>query len=259
MSDFLVNMIGNLNPRRETEVYFRFSRAWVSINNCFILSKEYPGVEKKKSNTNFEKSLTELQTHIDRLKTLYGSFVYAPLQTPLSKTKPFKFVPTIDGKFYFSRSIFSNFQFFTDSILPTYVTVVNNNSNTLRSSVKCTTQPCSPLPQQSNESNNNMKTTIKRSSENSDDQQESVKRVRLSSRPSDDNSINSNRIVLRIRKPSEDLSSSRSETSNHSNNQLTIQIKDPLEIVREDEEQEEESQSSNVFDIINEASNKDDE
>lgn len=73
-------------------------RAWVPLNNCFVLSKEYPGVEKKKSNLNFEKSLTELQTHIDRLKSLYGSFTYAPVQTSLSKTNPFKFVSIIDGK-----------------------------------------------------------------------------------------------------------------------------------------------------------------
>jgi hypothetical protein len=73
----------------------------VAINSCFVLSKEYPGIEKKKSSINFEKSLSELQTHIDRLKKLYGSFTYAPLQTPLSKTKPFKFVSTIDGKIYF--------------------------------------------------------------------------------------------------------------------------------------------------------------
>ena len=70
----------------------------MAINNCFVLSKEYPGAEKKKSNTNFEKSLSELQAHIDRLKNLYGSFAYAPPQTPLSKVKPFKFVSVIDGK-----------------------------------------------------------------------------------------------------------------------------------------------------------------
>ncbi len=98
MLDFLVNMIGNL-IKKIISCFIRqfFYRAWVQINNCFILSKEYPGVEKKKSNTNFEKSLTELQTHIDRLKTLYENFTYAPLQTPLSKTKPFKFVSIIDG------------------------------------------------------------------------------------------------------------------------------------------------------------------
>lgn len=82
-------------------------RAWVSINNCFVLSKEYPGSEKKKSNMNFEKSLTELQAHIDRLKELYGSFSYAPLQTPLSKTKPFKFVSIIDGIYFLSRRLLS--------------------------------------------------------------------------------------------------------------------------------------------------------
>lgn len=103
MYDFLVNMIGN-NSKRFCWIYSEilivvfFSSAWVAISNCFVLSKEYPGVEKKKSNMNFEKSLLELQTHIDRLKSLYGSFTYAPLQTPLSKVKPFKFVSVIDGK-----------------------------------------------------------------------------------------------------------------------------------------------------------------
>jgi hypothetical protein len=67
------------------------------LNNCFVLSKEYPGAEKKKSNINFEKSLFELQTHIDQLKKIYGHFTYAPLQTSISKTKPFKFVSVING------------------------------------------------------------------------------------------------------------------------------------------------------------------
>ena len=97
-------MIGQFKDKNLCFIYsffFFLHRAWVSINNCYILSKEYPGVEKKKSNVNFEKSLTELQTHIDRLQTLYGHFTYAPPQTPLSKTKPFKFVSTIDGKILF--------------------------------------------------------------------------------------------------------------------------------------------------------------
>jgi hypothetical protein len=76
-----------------------YCRARVSINHCFVLSKEYPGSEKKKSNINFEKSLAELQIHIDQLKKLYGHFTYAPLQTLISKTKPFKFVSIIDGMF----------------------------------------------------------------------------------------------------------------------------------------------------------------
>jgi hypothetical protein len=114
-----------------------------------------------------------------------------------------------------------------------------------------------------------MKTTTKRQNENSHElQQESVKRVRLSSRPTDDNSINSNRIVLRIRKPSEDLSSSRNEISNssiNSNQQLTIQIKESLETLKEDDEHQNKSQSLNVFDIFNKkdqtsiSSKKDDE
>ncbi|CAF0865762.1 unnamed protein product [Adineta steineri] len=223
----------------EVDVRFfgQHDRAWVSINNCFILSKEYPGLEKKKTNVNFEKSLTELQSHIDKLKTIYGHFNYAPLQTPLSKVKPFKFVSIID-----------------DSIPPTYTTIGNNN-NTLRSSVKCVKQARSPTLQPTTESAINTKTATKRSNENSQEQQESVKRARVLSRTTDDTNTNSNRIVLRIRKPSEDLSSGRSETSNcSSNHPLTIQIKEPLLALKEDEEEQTESQLINVFEIFDQTS-----
>ncbi|CAF3385877.1 unnamed protein product [Rotaria sp. Silwood1] len=218
-----------VNDEVDVRFFGQHDRAWVSINNCFVLSKEYPGVEKKKPNINFEKSLTELQTHIDQLKTLHGGFTYAPLQTPLN------------------------------SIPPTYVAPTTNN-NALRSSIKCVKQPRSPIPSQTTESTINLKTATKRQNENTyeqqQQQQESVKRARLSSRPTDDNSINSNRIVLRIRKPSEDLSSSRSETSNSSNSsssghQLTIQIKEPLSTLKEDDEDQKQSQSENVFDMFN--------
>jgi hypothetical protein len=107
-----------------------------------------------------------------------------------------------------------------------------------------------------------MKSTTKRPNENPPEQQqqqEPVKRIRLSSRPADDTSTtNSNRIVLRIRKPSEDLTSSRSETSNSSsssgNPQVTVQIKEPLRIVKEDDENQIESQSMDESDNSNQAS-----
>lgn len=135
------------------------------------------------------------------------------------------------------------------------MTLVNNS--TLRSSIKCARQTRSPLPQQ--QSTDLSKSTTKRRNESShEQQQESVKRVRLSSRPVEENNQNSNRIVLRIRKPSEDLSSNRSDVSNSStsNPQITVQIKEPLESVREDEDEDHtESQTTNVFDIFNQTSN----
>ncbi|CAF4459376.1 unnamed protein product [Rotaria socialis] len=232
-----------VNDEVDVRFFGQHDRAWVSINNCFVLSKEYPGSEKKKSNNNFERSLTELQAHIDRLKTFYGSFTYAPPQTPLSKTKPFKFVPIID-----------------DSISPNYVTMTTGN-NTLRASIKCIKQPRSPIPPQTTETSTNIKTATKRSNENSNEQQkqqqDSVKRPRLASRPSDENLANSNRIVLRIRKPSEDLSSSRSELSTSaSSHQLSIQIKEPLTALKEDEEEQSQPQTENVFDVFNQNDQK---
>ncbi len=106
MYGFLVNMIGKINELHHQPFFLLLilCRAWVSINNCFVLSKEYPGIEKKKSNINFEKSLSELHIHIDQLKKLYGHFTYAPPQTLLNKTKPFKFVSIIDGRNRFSQT-----------------------------------------------------------------------------------------------------------------------------------------------------------
>ncbi|CAF1654713.1 unnamed protein product [Adineta ricciae] len=224
-----------VNDEVDVRFFGQHDRAWVPINNCFILSKEYPGLEKKKSNMNFEKSLSELQTHIDKLKTVYGNFNYAPVQTPLSKTKPFKFVSVID-----------------DSVPPVYVTI-GNNSTALRSSIKCVKQARSPLPQQTTEPTSSMKSSAKRPNENSQDTEESVKRARVSSLTVEETNTNPNRIVLRIRKPSEDLSSSRSETSNgsNSNHQIIVQMKEPLSTLKEDDENQLESQSANVFDIFN--------
>lgn len=72
--------------------------AWIPYRNCWVLSKDYPGGEKKKSNIHFDRSLAELQDHIEQLRKLYGCFNYAPVQTLLSEIKPFKFVPVIDGR-----------------------------------------------------------------------------------------------------------------------------------------------------------------
>ncbi|CAF4258889.1 unnamed protein product, partial [Rotaria sp. Silwood2] len=92
-----------VNDEVDVRFFGQHDRAWIPLHNCFVLSKEYPGSEKKKSNTNFEKSFTELQIHIDQLKKLYGYFTYAPPQTLLSKTKPFKFVSIIDDENHFSK------------------------------------------------------------------------------------------------------------------------------------------------------------
>ena len=137
--------------------------------------------------------------------------------------------------------------FLLDTGVPTYVRASGSNSG-LRSSIKCAKPSRSPTPQSINETSLTVKTATKRSHQAAlePSPQESIKRARLLSRTTDDNGLNTNRIVLRIRKTSEDLSSSRSETSNSSvsSHQLTVQIKEPLLTLREDEESDEISQSS---------------
>ncbi|CAF0864506.1 unnamed protein product [Rotaria sordida] len=156
-----------VNDEVDVRFFGQHDRAWIPLNNCFVLSKEYPGSEKKKSNINFEKSLIELQIHIDQLKKLYGHFTYAPPQTLLNKTKPFKFVSIID-----------------DSILPSYITVTNSNQ-TFHSSIKHSKQQRYSTQNSSSESNK--KKSVKRSNENSYDNQQLVKRQRVSSKHIDEN------------------------------------------------------------------------
>ncbi|CAF2388618.1 unnamed protein product [Rotaria sp. Silwood2] len=156
-----------VNDEVDVRFFGQHDRAWIPLHNCFVLSKEYPGSEKKKSNTNFEKSFTELQIHIDQLKKLYGYFTYAPPQTLLSKTKPFKFVSIID-----------------DSILPSYITVTNSN-HTFHSSIKHAKQQ--RFYTRNSSSASNKKKSIKRSNENSYEHQQNVKRLRTSFKPIDEN------------------------------------------------------------------------
>ncbi|CAF2777434.1 unnamed protein product [Rotaria sp. Silwood2] len=156
-----------VNDEVDVRFFGQHDRAWIPLHNCFVLSKEYPGSEKKKSNTNFEKSFTELQIHIDQLKKLYGYFTYAPPQTLLSKAKPFKFVSIID-----------------DSILPSYITVTNSN-HTFHSSIKHAKQQ--RFYTRNSSSASNKKKSIKRSNENSYEHQQNVKRLRTSFKPIDEN------------------------------------------------------------------------
>lgn len=151
-----------------------------------------------------------------------------------------------------------------DSRVPSYV-IAGTHQAALRSLNKCVKQARSPLPQMMNDTLSNEKSSIKRSNDNSideEEQSENVKRARVSSKPTDDNTnTNSNRIVLRIRKTSDDISSCRSEasTSSSSSHQITVHIKEPLTALREDDETGIDPHShelSNDFDMLDHIESK---
>ncbi|CAF2041977.1 unnamed protein product [Rotaria magnacalcarata] len=149
-----------INDEVDVRFFGQHDRARIPLHNCFVLSKEYPGSEKKKFNSNFEASLIQLQIHIDQLKSLYGHFTYAPLRTSLSKTKPFTFVSIID-----------------DSMLPSYMTVAHSNYS-CRSSDKYSKHPGSST--ESSSSSLSQQNVTKRAHENSQQSQKSIKRQRTS-------------------------------------------------------------------------------
>lgn len=110
-----------VNDLADIRFFGEHDRAWVPLKQCFVLSETYPNEKKTKSNRIFDQSLVELNSHIERLKQVYGHFHYAPSRTTISKSKAFRFVSSID-----------------DSRPPTYLdgvestSIVNENFETKR-------------------------------------------------------------------------------------------------------------------------------
>ena len=98
-----------------------FDRASIPFSHCYVLSKEYPGSGKKKFSVNLQRSLDELQIHIDQLKKIYGQFMYAPPQTLLSKTKPFKFVSIMSDP----DNVDSNLEVYLDGFSPNVQEIIS--------------------------------------------------------------------------------------------------------------------------------------
>lgn len=55
-------------------------RAWVSIRECFLYSEQNPNVSSNKRTTIAE-SIKEVDKHIEKIKSIYGSFVYPEFKT----------------------------------------------------------------------------------------------------------------------------------------------------------------------------------
>lgn len=61
-------------------VYF-LARAWVPINNCYLMSKEIP-FSVKKTKSIFNSAMQEMEVYVENIRKKFGVFNYAPFRTP---------------------------------------------------------------------------------------------------------------------------------------------------------------------------------
>lgn len=58
-------------------------RAWVPINNCYLMSKEIP-FSVKKTKSIFNSAMQEMEVYVENIRKKFGVFNYAPFRTPFT-------------------------------------------------------------------------------------------------------------------------------------------------------------------------------
>lgn len=56
-------------------------RAWVPLNNCYLMSKEIP-FSVKKTKSIFNSAMQEMEVYVENMRKKFGVFNYAPFRTP---------------------------------------------------------------------------------------------------------------------------------------------------------------------------------
>lgn len=68
---------------------FSSFRAWVPLNNCYLMSKEIP-FSVKKTKSIFNSAMQEMEVYVENMKKKFGVFNYAPFRTPYSPDNNFQ-------------------------------------------------------------------------------------------------------------------------------------------------------------------------
>lgn len=64
-------------------------RAWVPINNCYLMSKEIP-FSVKKTKSIFNSAMQEMEVYVENVRKKYSVFNYAPFRTPYTPNNQFQ-------------------------------------------------------------------------------------------------------------------------------------------------------------------------
>lgn len=66
------------NGNVDVRFFGAHDRAWIPLNQCYLLSVDSPMHSKNKRKGSFEQSMEELEVHVKKLKEKFSTFCYAP-------------------------------------------------------------------------------------------------------------------------------------------------------------------------------------
>ncbi|NWI20177.1 PKCB1 protein, partial [Crypturellus soui] len=73
----------------DARFFGQHDRAWVPINNCYLMSKEIP-FSVKKTKSIFNSAMQEMEVYVDNIRRKFGVFNYAPFRTPYTPNNQYQ-------------------------------------------------------------------------------------------------------------------------------------------------------------------------
>ncbi|CAH1247637.1 ZMYND8 [Branchiostoma lanceolatum] len=81
-------VLQEVDGQLDVRFFGQHDRAWVPVENCFIMSEEIPFPVKKQKGS-FDNAVAEMNIYIENLRRKFGSFEYAPYRSPYDKSRAY--------------------------------------------------------------------------------------------------------------------------------------------------------------------------
>ncbi|XP_075904048.1 MYND-type zinc finger-containing chromatin reader ZMYND8 isoform X6 [Nelusetta ayraudi] len=108
----------------DARFFGQHDRAWVPLNNCYLMSKEIP-FSVKKTKSIFNSAMQEMEVYVENMRKKFGVFNYAPFRTPYTPD--------------------NNYQMLLDPSNPASATVRPDKQEKIKLSFDMTASPKIPL------------------------------------------------------------------------------------------------------------------
>eukprot|EP00062_Callorhinchus_milii_P019388 gi/632973878/ref/XP_007903368.1/ PREDICTED: protein kinase C-binding protein 1 isoform X4 [Callorhinchus milii] len=73
----------------DARFFGQHDRAWVPMNNCYLMSKEIP-FSVKKTKSIFNSAMQEMEVYVENIRKKFGVFNYAPFRTPYTPNNQYQ-------------------------------------------------------------------------------------------------------------------------------------------------------------------------
>ncbi|XP_028625481.1 protein kinase C-binding protein 1 isoform X11 [Grammomys surdaster] len=73
----------------DARFFGQHDRAWVPVNNCYLMSKEIP-FSVKKTKSIFNSAMQEMEVYVENIRRKFGVFNYSPFRTPYTPNSQYQ-------------------------------------------------------------------------------------------------------------------------------------------------------------------------